>query len=291
MSLDFLLKTFSEEKPQKKATGGRQKGEDPSLKGLLQRERLKWKKKQKPFEASQYFSPSNITYNLCARAKVAQLAGLHKIYYEVPAPKLKLTFDVGHAYHKIIQDYFWEAGILEGEYRCIKCDKGWWDTSPTQCIHRKSHTKRHLKYKEVPFKIPELLISGRADGIIHFDVNHQIEKHLIDIKTIANRGSFVNERQHAFEDLKEKGAKHDHIVQLNFYMYALNIHKGHLLYVSKNTSQTESFYFQYDPAIIEPYLEQIRSIIQWAEDIKSKKRKDLPPTCAKGSCNCEDIIL
>ena len=298
MSLNFLLKTFSEEdlKLQPKPRVKKPKSDAPDLKGMLQRERLRWKKRQKPYPASKNFSPSSLTYALCERAKVAQLAGFHTLYHEAAAPKLQLTFDMGHAIHDIMQNYFWEADVLEGEFRCIKCEKSFWAVSPKECPFVKSHSKRHLQFKEIALVHPHYQLKGRADGIVLFDG----EQHYMDIKSIANSSANPHEKQLTFEKLDEEGPRDSHVVQLMLYMFMqqqnpdypeLDIKKGHLLYVGKNSHQTKSYYFEYDEEIIKPYLEQMERIIDWAAGIEIGTRNTLPEPCSKADCKCEDLLI
>ena len=297
MSLKFLLKTFSEEDLKLRDTpkAKKPKPAGPDLKGMLQRERLRWKKRQTPYPASTNFSPSSLTYDLCERAKVAQIAGFHTLYHEAAAPKLQLTFDMGHAIHDIVQGYFWEAGVLEGEFRCIKCEKSFWATSPQTCPFVTSHKRRHLQFKEITLINPEYMLRGRSDGIVIMDD----ERYLMDIKSIANSTGNPHERNFTFEALDENGPRESHIVQLNLYMMMqqqnpdypeVNIKKGHLLYVGKNSHQTKSFYIEYDPEVVKPYLDQIKRVMAWAEDIKNGSRVDLPDPCSKADCKCENLI-
>lgn len=298
MGLDFLLRTFSEEdlklRPQPRAK--KPKSDAPDLKGMLQRERLRWKKRQTPFPASTNFSPSSLTYSLCERAKVAQIAGFHTIYHEAAAPKLQLTFDMGNAIHEIMQNYFWEAGVLEGEFRCTKCEKSFWAVSPKECPNVKSHSKRHLKFKEISLLKPEYQLKGRSDGIILFGD----ERHYMDIKSIANSSANPHEKQLTFEKLDEEGPRESHIVQLMLYMFMqqqnpdypeLNITKAHLLYVGKNSHQTKSYYIEYDETVIQPYLDQIQRVLDWAKEVKNGTRTDLPEPCSKADCKCEDLLV
>jgi hypothetical protein len=291
MSLDWLLKSFSDEDAKPKTKTPKPAGEI-SLAGVLQRQRLRLSRSKAPRPASLNFSPSSITYNLCHRARIAQLAGLTTLYNDVPTPKLQLTFDLGSAIHDVIQGYYWDTNMLEGDFQCIKCDKTFYARSPQGCPFRKSHERRHLKFKEVVLKDAEHRISGRCDGYVWVEVGKDVEeKHLQDIKSIKNRGLNDPEQAWCYEDLKERGPKPDHVVQLNIYMWISGVHKGHLLYVGKNTSQITSFAVDYDHSVIEPVLAEIKHIIDESERIKLGTLKELPPPCSKKDCPCEEITL
>lgn len=295
MSLDFLLKSFGDEDPKPKQSR-RSKSGPVSLAGVLQRQRVRLNRSKVARPASTSFAPSGITYGLCHRSKVAQLAGLITLTYDIPTPKLQFKFDLGHAIHDIIQRYYWECGMLEGEFACIKCDKTFYARSPDACPFRKSHRRSHLKFKEVVLKNEEHRISGRCDGYVWVEIAKKgddvtEEKHLQDIKSISNRMPTDPEQSWCFEDLEERGPKPDHIVQLCLYMWMSGIHKGHLLYVGKATEQIKSFYVDYDYAVIEPYLQEIKGIIEMAEKLKAGEKVQLPPPCSKKDCPCETICV
>lgn len=288
MSLSFLLKSFSEEDPKPIV---KKEPERVSLAGALQRERLKQKKAKNKRPASNYFNPSLVTYGYCRRSKVGQLLGLHQPLVDLPTPKEQLMFDMGHKIHDIIQGYFWDVGMLEGEFRCRQCKETWYAVSPEACPKRPvTHGRKFMDFREISLKNDEFQMRGRADGIVLLEVEKEIERHLMDIKSIANRLPTSSERQFCFEDLKD-GPKQDHVVQLNFYMWMSGIHKGHLFYVAKNSHQIKSFYLEHDYGIIEGYLDDIRITLDWTEDIRQGKRGDLPETCSRKDCDCENLIL
>lgn len=283
--LNFLLKSFPKEE---KDEAGKLVG--PSLKGVLQRERIRLtkEKKKKPKTIPKTFNPSLITFGYCKRLKVAQLADVVTLYRDVPAPKQQLMFDIGHKLHDIVQGYFWDIGILEGNFYCYKCYKEWWDTSPK--IHKECGTKSRklLRYNEVVLKDQEHLMSGRADGILHLPVEKETERHLVDIKTIANQPSYSGPNQFFFEHLKDEGAKQAHIIQLNLYMWMSKIHKGHLLYLAKQSHQLESFYFEYTPGLIQPYLDDIKEVMELARKVKGEEI-ELPEMCDNDKCDCRKL--
>lgn len=291
MSLDFLLKSFTDEDEKPKQTKAKRKDE-VSLAGVLQRQRLRLGRTKSRRPASVSFSPSILTYNLCERAKIAQLAGLITLWSDVPTPKLQLKFDLGHAIHEVFQNYYWDCGMLEGDFRCIKCEKTFYARSPRECPFRKSHERRHLEFREVVLKNEEYRISGRCDGYVWVEIKKDVEeKHLQDIKSISNRLPGMPEQAFCFEDLDERGPKEDHIVQLMLYMWISEVHKGHLLYFGKATEQIKSFYVEFDYEVIRPYLEQIKRVIDQAEALKRGEKVQLPPPCSKKDCPCETIIV
>lgn len=286
MALNELLKTFNEEKVVEKTEKGFTEKDTGgvSLKGVLQRGRLRLRKEKVPWKQSANFRPSGMTYNYCRRAKVGILAGIFEVYDEVPAPKLQLVFDMGHAIHDIVQGYFWDIGVLKGDYYCLACDKYANDVlAPARCPNCDA-SRRHLQYKEIQLKDEEHGIRGRTDGILLLDG----EEHIMDIKSIANRAAKTSERQFCFEDL-EHGPKEDHVVQLNVYMHISGVHRGHLLYVAKNDHMIKSFAIPYDSKVLEPYFQEIKYLQGLATDLLDGKKVELPTPCGQEKCACETI--
>lgn len=291
LSLVDVLTTFRDEKKVVKTEEGKYVEKDSggvSLKGVLQRGRLKLIRERKAWPQGLTFRPSSITYSYCRRLKVAQLAGLIKIYDDKPTPKLQLVFDMGHGIHDIVQRYFWEIGILKGSFYCIKCDKVYNDlVSPKACPSGiASHDRKSLSYREINLAAPECLIKGRTDGILDIEG----EEHIMDIKSIANRTIKTPIQQFCFEDLEERGPKEEHVVQLTLYMYMSGVHRGHLVYVAKNDHKIKTFAIPYNYEIIKPYLSEIKDLIEKAEKLKQMEKVVLPAPCGKESCPCADFV-
>lgn len=289
MGLDDILRTFSEEKVVEQTPEGKYVEKDSggvSLKGVLQRGRLKLRKGKNPTRQGVGFRPSGITFRFCERAKVGQLAGRLTLYDDKPAPSLQLVFDMGHAIHDIFQGYFWDIGILRGDFRCLKCDTTYTDLlAPEHCPKYKTHDRKYLVYKEVQVPTNALLIRGRSDGILEIEG----ESHIVDIKSIANRTAKTPHQFFCFEDL-EDGPKDAHLVQLQLYMHFIGIHRGHLLYVAKNDHKIKTFAIPYDYEIIRPYLETIQRLIDLSDALSKGERVQLPDPCGRDDCACETII-
>lgn len=291
MSLNKLLQTFKEEKVIVEELDGKFVEKDTagiSLKGVLQRGRLKMGREKVSPRMGLSFSPSMLTYKYCRRLKIAQLAGLVELYYDKVTPSVQTKFDMGHLFHDLVQGWFWDIGILKGSYKCFKCEKIYHDLiSPEQCPSGiKSHTRKSLKFKEVIMKEPTHLLSGRCDGILMIDG----EEHLFDIKSIQNRTLTTNERQFCFEDLELQGPKLEHIVQLTLYMFMSAIHKGHLLYISKNIGQIKTYAIPYSIDIIVPYLDEIAELMIKADLLNQGTKVSLPKPCDDEKCQCHKIL-
>lgn len=283
MGLTKLLNTFTEIETTKHVSPA---GQD-ELKKVIQSRRLKQSRAKKPWVQGKTFSPSSLTFSYCRRAKVAQLAGKHKLYYEVASPALQTVFDLGNLYHDLLSQYFWSIGLLKGSYECYKCDKIYHElVAPKKCPE--GHSSKFMVYKEVKMTNEKFLLSGRADGILAFDHGDE----LVDVKSISNKGFPVNDREFVYEDLDVQGPKEAHIVQLMLYMFMSDIHTGHLLYISKNKGKIKTFKFEYDPKVLDPYLKEIDYLILLAEKWKAGKieAEDLPVPCGKKDCDCHLIL-
>lgn len=287
MSLSKLLSTFiEEEKPVLK--DGKivsEKKDGISLKGVLQRGRLKKMRETAPGRQGVTFSPSMITYNFCRRMKVAQMAGLATLYYDKARPSDQTVMDMGNSLHDLVQGYFWDIGILEGNFKCLKCDKHYYAVSPTTCPSGiKSHKRLALVYKEV--QLEKDLIRGRCDGILQIEG----EKHIMDIKSIQNKTLKTVDRQFTFEDLDTKGPKEAHQVQLMFYMWMSGIYRGHLLYIAKNNGQIKTFEIPYNFDLIKPYLREVEYLANTATQLKLGYKVQLPAPCGREDCKCDEIL-
>lgn len=291
MSLKTLLATFEDEKRKIVTPDLKFKEKDKqdfSLKGFLQRKRMKFLREGYIARQGITFSPSTVTYSYCRRAKVAQMAGKTDLWYERAAPALQTTFDMGNMIHDLIQGYFWDIGVLEGTYKCIKCDELFHGLiAPQECPSGKyGHGKKYLKYKEIKVESEKYYLRGRMDCILRVEPEKQ---RIADIKSIQARTIKTPQQAFCFEDLDERGPKPDHVVQLNLYYEMSGIYEGDLLYFNKNTGQIKTFSIPYDKTVIQPYLNEILHLVQLAEHWKKGEleKKDLPVCCGRKDCPCE----
>ena len=90
-----------------------------------------------------------------------------------------------------------------------------------------------LVQSEIPFKLEmeDYLISGRVDDLVI--VMSNAKKMLIEVKSTKNL-DVIGKPQHS------------HVIQLMFYMTALGIHDGLVLYVDKNNLKSKIFEIPFD---------------------------------------------
>ena len=81
---------------------------------------------------------------------------------------LQRIFEEGHDIHNKFQTWAWDAGILEGVWKCLIpwCRHGWYGISPHECPQCGYDL---IEYKEVPLYNEKYHIIGHADGIINID--------------------------------------------------------------------------------------------------------------------------
>ncbi len=111
-----------------------------------------------------------------------------------------------------------------------------------------------LRGEEVTVPSPDF-ISGRADAIIKIGN----ERYVVDIKSMNS---------HIFRKLKEPRKTYRY--QLQLYLHFLEIKRGILLYVNKNTQALKERYIEYDPELCENLLDSFK-------DLKKKIEKDIVP--------------
>lgn len=192
----------------------------------------------------------------CPRREV--LKNLFNIQEEKDiTPSSQFVFDTGTIFHKIFQDQYWgPLGILIGKWRCQRCGKVIgtdqemvpMPINACECIREKDATdkpckdciwkedsvlQRHCQlcykwgnwtYEEIGVFCPELNLTGHADGILLLNG----KKILLEMKTIRS-------------DLHEKitSPYYSHIVQVNLYMWLLNLTQAIIVYIDKGGKAAE----------------------------------------------------
>jgi hypothetical protein len=116
-----------------------------------------------------------------------------------------------------------------------------------------------LKELEVPIENKEYEIRGHTDGILEIESKTGV----LEIKSINSMG---------FYSLYQP--KNDHLIQINIYMFCLDIPRGLLLYENKDNQELKEFFVKQDPLILNPILDKIR-IVQGMIQKGSPKLKEL----------------
>jgi CRISPR/Cas system-associated exonuclease Cas4 (RecB family) len=128
----------------------------------------------------------------------------------------------------------------------------------------KSERNPHIELlkAELPVKteIDDFTISGRIDDLLLIKENGK--SILVEVKSVKSVAY-------------QQRPSHNHIMQLQFYMFVTNIHSGILLYIDKTTLQTKAFEINYDEATGRQIIERFRRLHN------ALKNNKLPPDEAK----------
>ena len=207
------------------------------------------------------FHPSELSTNGCTRSIVYNWLKAPVTNGGTIQPRIKRVFDVGHHKGYIIQQYFWDMGILEGNYECMECKHKWWDVSPKKCTKCRTSLFiwHNLRYNEVPIHNKKWNVKGHSDGIII----QNDRRVLIELKSIKNRDAATSEHAQCFEDLQS--AKIEHVYQTNLYMDALdeegyNIERGIIIYFAKNNQQLKEFPIRKMDMMLQPSYNKILAV-------------------------------
>lgn len=207
------------------------------------------------------FHPSELTTNDCVRSIVYNWIKAPITNKNTIQPRIKRVFDVGHHKGFILQQYFWDMGLLEGNWECIKCNHKWWDVAPKICpnCNSKLFIWYNLHYLEVPIHNKQWNVKGHSDGIIVVDG----KRVLLEFKSIKNRDSQTPEHSVCFEDLNS--ARPEHVQQANLYMDALDsegieIERGIIIYFAKNNQLLKEFPIRKMDMMLKPSYDKILAV-------------------------------
>lgn len=206
--------------------------------------REKGRRTKLPMKPGEYFRASSLPY-LCPREEV--LAAKYDIIRVDDTPAmLQITFDIGHAFHRMYRDeYFGPMGEWVGAWECLRCgwntdkeglsfapilghNEGKLATMPDECLScggKAPHTKREDENSTITFmewliKDDKLRLRGHPDG---WQILPKKGRVLCDLKSLsANR----------FPSLKHLQANHD--VQVWAYEYMCKDDMGSVLYMNKS---------------------------------------------------------
>lgn len=158
---------------------------------------------------------------------------LRRQYYDykhptaMPVDKLKI-FEIGNMVHEKIADILSKSGKVKVNHQ------------------ERSITLMHPDYDD-------LIISGRMDNfLILTDGSKNI---IIEVKSAKSlqtyeRGTFTDQTE----------PKPEHVMQINFYLFAIPHSIGLLVYVNKNTFETKQFEVKPDKALLIKGLERAKTL-------------------------------
>jgi CRISPR/Cas system-associated exonuclease Cas4 (RecB family) len=121
--------------------------------------------------------PSELCKNdWCSRRAYYRITGVEETEPGEINHRSEAMFEEGHSIHDKWQGWFWDIGLLEGMFFCHNCRNYWWDVAPTECSEC-GQARWGLRYREVPIKYEDMLIGGRADGIL--------DDEMLEVKSIG----------------------------------------------------------------------------------------------------------
>jgi CRISPR/Cas system-associated exonuclease Cas4 (RecB family) len=89
------------------------------------------------------------------------------------------------------------------------------------------------------------LVHGRCDALI----SDGEQNYVVEIKSCS---------QWTFQKLVKPSSSH--YLQLQFYLYYININKGILLYECKDNQSIKTFYVESDRLLVEKYIEELKKL-------------------------------
>jgi CRISPR/Cas system-associated exonuclease Cas4 (RecB family) len=229
-----------------------------------------------------YMHPSEMSKSdWCPRHDYYRISGVpaEKSSARNPSFRMENIFAEGHAIHGKYQTWFWEMGVLWGDWRCHDCKHRWGALSPLVCQFCRSP---RISYIEVPLRHNQFRVEGHADGGIHAEWYQG----LIEIKSIGIR-SLAFEAPRLYH-LYEQGVSADEIWFGIKRPFATHLRQGQLymwlsqgvydrivfIYESKFNQQTKEFLVTYNKKLIEPIIEDAREV---SNGLKSGITPNRPP--------------
>jgi CRISPR/Cas system-associated exonuclease Cas4 (RecB family) len=204
-----------------------------------------------------YFHPS--AWGQCLRKISYQ-------YYNEQKPFLQRTsqdvndkgervFDNGHSMHDRWSKYLDHAGVLRGAWRCTNslCGKVYGGVEKHGILNPSAEQKwkcacgstKRLAYQEIHLVSDKKYnFEGHCDGVIDVRgtdfAQGKFDMFVVDFKSAKDE---------TFCELTEP--KREHVVQVNIYMWLLELDAAVVLYENKNTQNLKEFFVPRDDKLIE----------------------------------------
>jgi hypothetical protein len=180
------------------------------------------------------------------------------------------VYEEGHEIHRKWQHWAWDAGVLQGVFRCFACHHIWYDRAPSHCP-RCERGRSVLDYREVPVFDDEHRILGHTDGELH----HELLKGTVpwEVKSVGV-GTLRFERPDLYKALMDKQMTVDdawkairapfptHRRQGMLYCHCLGRSRIHFIYEWKPTQAVKEFVIRPDPTVLHPLLESCKKIVR-----------------------------
>lgn len=168
-------------------------------------------------------------WKTCPRVPLLEARYREYLKVEKDTAGQRLTYDVGHALHDMMQNTFMGPfGRLWGNWKCLSCqDVTHEGTMPQACPRCdvpwrcEEDGVQNIVYAELFVSDDILKYCGHCDGIM---LSREGNKFVFEFKTIS-KSQFP----------KLRAAKHEHVVQVHAYMNALGLRDAVVLYLDKGS--------------------------------------------------------
>lgn len=217
-----------------------------------------------------HFHPS--AWGSCLRKIAYQYYNQHQKFLEKTPQdvddRYERIFDNGHGVHHRWQDYLDRAGYLRGVWRCKNplCGAvygegerlGIFNPSGQPDWVCKCGSKERLGFEEILVKTdPQYKFEGHCDAVIdvrgsQYETGGPYDIFVADMKSM---------KDDQFSELTEP--KLEHIVQVNIYMWILDLQGAVLIYENKNSQYLKEMFVPRDNDLIE----RIKSQSLWLQEV------------------------
>lgn len=192
--------------------------------------------------------------------------------------RFERIFDNGHGVHYRWQKYLDESGVLRGIWKCVNpsCGK---EYGVGELIGIKNPSrvagwacscgcKDIMEYEEPLVKsTPEYNFVGHCDAVIDIRGTRFEQKNKYDIFIV----DFKSMKDEYFSELT--GPKDEHVVQVNIYMWILDLHGAVLVYENKDNQHLKEMFVPRDEELIA----KIKAQSVWMLGILKQKKLPFRP--------------
>ena len=220
--------------------------------------------------SEKYMHPSDMVKpDWCGRHDYYRITGVSvgKVNAINPSFRMSNVFAEGHAIHGKWQQWFWDMGILVGDWRCKECGHRWYAKAPVECQFCRSE---RLEYKELPLHHERYMVEGHADAAVHLpEFRSLAEIKSIGIRTLAFEAPRLYQRyldgqsaEEIWRDITHPFSSHMKQGQLYLWMSWPSYEQITFIYESKFHQQTKEFVVAYNKDFIAPLLEVAKEVSQ-----------------------------
>lgn len=275
---------------------------DEVLLPLIERHVLKIANSSDGHRRNDIMHPSEMAdYRWCGRHDFYRITKVEPTHAHKDANRsfrLSNVLANGNDIHDRWQGWLADMGVLWGRWVCRDCGADWFDYSPAACSDCGSTS---LRYQEVPFDAPDLMIAGHADGVVRVgDENILLEIKSVGMGTLRYYSYPLWEQAMTEQMTPEevwfliKRPFGSHLRQATMYMHLTNllypdlqVDRAVFIYEWKPTQETKEFVVRYNPAVIAKMLDTAADVRVAVRSGEAPDRPDWAAENDKGCKTCE----